>query len=295
MIKALLLIFEPVAAWNRIALARRSLFFMVFLYLLPMMLIVAVAEAFGLVEWGREQHLLGGVHLFPIREAVVLECTEMALMGLAIVVCAYLIKSFGETFHLRNTYQQAFTVVIYGLSPLFLFRLLDVTPAVNPWIVWIIGILFSVRTLYMGVPRVMESGPAARLGPFFHERAGGDDGDGRGACDFHRLSLGQIQAGFGRALSNSHEIPSVEMKASAESQLLDALMELEGAVKTMRAAKPKPDLVPIFSRIDELARRLPRETDPTLLHYLHKKSYEKARLYLMGRDAENQAEENAKG
>ncbi len=85
------------------------------------------------------------------------------------------------------------------------------------------------------------------------------------------------------------------MKASAESQLLDALMELEGAVKTMPAAKPKPDLVPIFSRIDELARRLPRETDPALLHYLHKKSYEKARLYLMGRDAENQAEENAKG
>ncbi|HTV61846.1 MAG TPA: YIP1 family protein [Verrucomicrobiae bacterium] len=167
MIKALLLIFEPVAAWNRIALARRSLFFMVFLYLLPMMLIVAVAEAFGLVEWGREQHLLGGIHLFPIREAVALECTEMVLMGLAIVVCAYLVKSFGETFHLRNTYQQAFTVVIYGLSPLFLFRLLDVTPALNPWIVWAVGVFFSVRTLYIGVPRVMEPDPPHALGLFF--------------------------------------------------------------------------------------------------------------------------------
>ncbi|HTV61847.1 MAG TPA: hypothetical protein VMH30_04680 [Verrucomicrobiae bacterium] len=79
------------------------------------------------------------------------------------------------------------------------------------------------------------------------------------------------------------------MKASVESQLLDALTELERAVKTMRAANPKPDLVSIFSRIDELARQLPRETDPTLLHYLRKKSYEKARLYLMGCDAENQA------
>ncbi len=167
MIKALLLIFEPVSAWNRIALARRSIFFMVVFYLLPMMLIVGVAEGFGLVEWGREQHLIGGIHLFPVREAVALECTEMALMGLAIIICAYLIKSFGETFHLRNTYQQAFTVVIYGLSPLFLCRLLDVSPALNPWIVWAIGILLSVKVLYLGVPRVMEPDPPHALGLFF--------------------------------------------------------------------------------------------------------------------------------
>jgi len=30
-----------------------------------------------------------------------------------------------------------------------------------------------------------------------------------------------------------------------------------------------------------------RGTDPQLLHYLQKKSYEKARLFLQGRDAEN--------
>jgi hypothetical protein len=43
----------------------------------------------------------------------------------------------------------------------------------------------------------------------------------------------------------------------------------------------------MFSRIDDLTRQLPRESDPTLLHYLHKKSYEKARLFLQGREAEN--------
>ena len=47
--------------------------------------------------------------------------------------------------------------------------------------------------------------------------------------------------------------------------------------------------MPTFNRIDELTKQLPRDTDPTLLHYLHKKSYEKARFYLQGRDAENQA------
>jgi hypothetical protein len=71
--------------------------------------------------------------------------------------------------------------------------------------------------------------------------------------------------------------------------ILAALVELDNTVKTMPAANPKPNLMPLFARIDELTRQLPRDTDPQLLHYLHKKSYEKARLFLQDRDAENQA------
>jgi hypothetical protein len=75
---------------------------------------------------------------------------------------------------------------------------------------------------------------------------------------------------------------------SLEKNLLDALTDLDAAVKTMPAANPKPNLIPLFDRIDDLTKRLPRNTDPALLHYLHKRSYEKARLYLQGRDDENQ-------
>lgn len=71
--------------------------------------------------------------------------------------------------------------------------------------------------------------------------------------------------------------------------LLDALIDLDNTVKTMATANPKPSLMPLFNRLDDLTRQMPRDTDPALLHYLHKKSYEKARLYLQGRDAENQA------
>lgn len=73
-----------------------------------------------------------------------------------------------------------------------------------------------------------------------------------------------------------------------ESAILAALLELEQAVASMPTANPKPNLLPLFGRIDDLSSRLPAEADPTLLHYLRKKSYEKARLYLQGRDAENQ-------
>lgn len=74
-----------------------------------------------------------------------------------------------------------------------------------------------------------------------------------------------------------------------QTALLHSLIELEETVAVMGTVTPKPDLLPLFTRIDELARQLPRGTDPTLLHYLQKKSYQKARLYLQGRDAENQA------
>jgi hypothetical protein len=78
------------------------------------------------------------------------------------------------------------------------------------------------------------------------------------------------------------------MNPTVEQQLLAALTELAATVKTIATANPKPNLLPLFARLDELTAQLPRATDPTLLHYLHKKSYEKARLYLQGRDAENQ-------
>ena len=75
---------------------------------------------------------------------------------------------------------------------------------------------------------------------------------------------------------------------TVEQTLLQSLAELESTVRTMPSANPKPNLLPLFARLDELTCQLPKDADPTLLHYLHKKSYEKARLWLEGRDAENQ-------
>lgn len=66
------------------------------------------------------------------------------------------------------------------------------------------------------------------------------------------------------------------------------LVELENAVATIATANPKPDLVSLFGDIESLANQLPPQTDPALTHYLQRKSYQKARLFLEGNDAENE-------
>lgn len=77
------------------------------------------------------------------------------------------------------------------------------------------------------------------------------------------------------------------MMTEVEEQIDKALSELEAGVSAMRTAEGKPNLVPLFERLTDCARRLPRETHAPLIHYLQNGSYEKARLWLQGRDAEN--------
>lgn len=164
MIKALFLIFEPEAAWNRVAFSRRGIGFTVGLYLLPMMLIVGLVEGFGLVKWGRWQPALGAIKTFSVREALIYETAELLLMGVIILACAHLIKALGDTFHVRHTYEKTLTVVIYGLSPVFLLRLLDASPTINLWMPWAIGIMLTIKVLYTGVPRIMLPDPPDAFG-----------------------------------------------------------------------------------------------------------------------------------
>ena len=68
-----------------------------------------------------------------------------------------------------------------------------------------------------------------------------------------------------------------------ESELLRALREFDQAVRSIKTAQPKPNLMEHFARLDGLTVKLPRGTDGDLLHYMHKKSYEKALALLQER------------
>jgi hypothetical protein len=68
-----------------------------------------------------------------------------------------------------------------------------------------------------------------------------------------------------------------------EREILDTLLELEQAADRMASSPTKPDLRPLFARLDTLAAHLPTDAPPDLRHYLQRKSYEKARAFLQDR------------
>ena len=75
-------------------------------------------------------------------------------------------------------------------------------------------------------------------------------------------------------------VPYLCCMTEIEANVLESLVELERAVEVMSAAKSKPNLLPIFSRIEALTKQLPPGTEPQLMHFLHRKSYQKARVLL---------------
>jgi hypothetical protein len=164
MIKALFLIFEPLAAWERVVQARRGFRFLFAFQLLPMVLTLAVLEGFSLMEWGRRQRDSGQVRIFAANEMVIYEIAQTLLTLAMVFICAQIVKALCNASYPRHNYTQGFTVAVCGLSPVFLLRLFEVFPAVNPWLTWGIGILLCVTTLYHGLPRVMQPDPSQAFG-----------------------------------------------------------------------------------------------------------------------------------
>ena len=159
MIKALFLFFDP-TAWDRLAQARRGVVFISASYLLPLLLVVSAVEGYGLMRWGKWQPGVGVIKKFTAGEVALFEIVQLLLTLALVFACAHLVKILGETFHDRHAYTQAFAVVAYTLFPVFLFRLLDVFPTMNPWIPWAIGIVLSIWIFYQGLPRVMKPDPS---------------------------------------------------------------------------------------------------------------------------------------
>lgn len=168
MIKALLLLIRPESTWEGIANARRSIGFILFLYLLPMILLTSVVEGYGLHHWGKWQKgEVSNLKKFSVPETVVVETAHNVLLLGVAFVGALAAKSFAGTFHRRHTYTHAFTAIAYGLGPLLALRMADLSPALTPWATWGVGIVLTVTVLYHGLPCILRPDPPHAIGLYF--------------------------------------------------------------------------------------------------------------------------------
>jgi Yip1 domain len=165
MIKALLLIFAPSSTWERIARSRRSILFVLFIYLVPTMALSLVAELAG-HNYLASRLADPGVKIIPRDIALKWGGIEFGAGLLVVVLVAPIIKLCSETFHNRNTYTQCFVVVGYALGPFYLFHVLSAIPMLNPWIPFGVGVFFSFATLYHAIPQVLKPDPPHAFGLF---------------------------------------------------------------------------------------------------------------------------------
>ena len=165
MIKALLLILDPSNTWDAIEQAERNLTKVLLHFLVPVLLITGAGEAYGLMTFGhRKSAVVERIDKVPPLVTARYKIAQVALDCLVLFGGAAALQRLGASFHRRHTYTECFITLAYSLSPVFLLRLLNMIPAVNPWISWGIGILLAVSVLYRGIPRIMKPDPSSALG-----------------------------------------------------------------------------------------------------------------------------------
>jgi len=164
MIKAVLLVLEPLRTWERIALAQRSVPRIFLTYVLPLLLWTSIVEAYGMMFWGDWRWNSVEIKRFSLPEALGFQLVQWTLNLTTLFLGANMLRNLGETFHGRHTYPQAFTAVAYGLGPFWTVHALDAFPSVNPWVTYGLGMILTLMVLYHGIPRAMMPDPPQAFG-----------------------------------------------------------------------------------------------------------------------------------
>ncbi len=164
MIKVFFLFFERGVAWDKIAQVRHGMGYILVTCLLPLLALMGFVNGWGLYHWGKWQPRFQMVKQFDLPTVVGFETIDVLLTLAAVFVSALLILRIAQTFNGHHSYLQAFTAAAYGLSPLFLVRLLDAGPTMSPWVTWAVGVALSIWILYQGMPRIILPDPTHAFG-----------------------------------------------------------------------------------------------------------------------------------
>ena len=150
MLSAIQMLFSPVKAWEKVVSKNRHWTLVLLLMVLPILGLTAVAEGAGLLKLKQTHETVGKVEI-P-RERVIKYEIVYAATSLAIIVLGgCFLLWVGDSFNLRVSYTQTFTVVAFAYAPIMLLHLLDAIPQIHTWICWSIGVALSFRVLYDGV------------------------------------------------------------------------------------------------------------------------------------------------
>jgi hypothetical protein len=156
MITAFQLIFSPFETWEKISTALRGFIWVMGVYLLPLLVVACGVEGYLLTRWGEKRGEFGFIVKVPVDLAVRYTAAYFVILLASIIVSAKFLALASESFNVRTSFLQSFTVMAYGFGPLILVRILDGFPQMPSWLCWILGTVASISVLYHGIGMVLK-------------------------------------------------------------------------------------------------------------------------------------------
>ena len=121
-------------------------------YVLPLAAIGPLAAAIGWSAFG-----MGGLFRMSFGYAISYAITMFILSVIGVFVCAWVVKALAPTFGATPNMQQAIKVAAYSPTAAWVAGIVNLLPALA--FVGIIGGLYSLYLLYVGLPMLMKSAP----------------------------------------------------------------------------------------------------------------------------------------
>lgn len=128
-------------------------------YVLPLAAAYAVASFLGMaIVMG----MLGGA--LGIGASLVAAIWNLVMAVVMVFVLAFLIDALAPTFGGTKSFNQAVKVAAYSYTPVWVFGLLTIIPVLG-WLAVLVGSLYALYLLYLGLPRVMRA-PEEKAVPY---------------------------------------------------------------------------------------------------------------------------------
>jgi hypothetical protein len=152
---------SPATEWITIANERAETSSLIVQYVLPLAGAAAVAQLIGVSLVGQNLGLLG-TYRAPLTTGLELAIASLLFAAVGVVLMSLIIDALAPTFGAEKSREQALKVAVYSATPVWVAGMLQIVPALG--VVVLLGSLYALYLLYLGLPRLMKCPPEKTAG-----------------------------------------------------------------------------------------------------------------------------------
>jgi hypothetical protein len=152
---------SPTTEWTTIANERAETSSLIVRYVLPLAGAAAVAQWIGVSLIGQSLGVFG-TYRMPLTTGLGLAIASLLFAAVGVVVMSFIIDALAPSFGAEKNREQALKVAVYSATPVWVAGMLQIIPALG--VVVLLGSLYALYLLYLGLPRLMKCPPEKTAG-----------------------------------------------------------------------------------------------------------------------------------